>query len=513
MAFSSVKENSEHQKGIALLIFVIMVVLGSITYYLTGLSVEDIKLYKTKSTAQSLQQAKQALLAYAAAYSDLDADSDGNADFPGEFGFLPCPDYNGGLDEGLEDNGSCGATAISKLGYLPWRTLGIAPFKGDGGACLLYAVSGEYKNDEAAATNKSLMLNEDSNGMFQIADVANNPIVGINPDERLVAIIFAPGESLPGQARNVVAGTLCNNEYLNVHAYLDAAGSVNNSSLQGVADSLDTFLHARPGSDQLAVTPYNDTFVTITRKELWDAVISRPDFSANADSIIRRQTEALAKCLAAYANNSGNRKLPRPADIDFAGGDYRIDGNYSDSAAASFLGRYPFTVANSDALLGVANAPNNAQPILFDKSLLGIGFCDALVVAGGPEINLNTGTQAEGYMLWKNWKDHFFYAVSDYYAPTGAVDTGAPGCNGTNCLGVGGTEYAAVVIYAGSRAGISTRNEPLPLAGDVDTKKTLTNYLEVTNPVGNGKGDYTPTDNDIMYCIRDTDPLKVVSCP
>jgi len=510
MKFSSAQRNQVYQKGIVLLIFVIMVALGTITYYITGLSVEGIKLQQTKSAAQSLQQAKQALLAYAAAYSEIDSDSDGDADFPGEFGFLPCPDYNNGLAEGLEDNGNCGVAGISKLGYLPWRTLGIVPFKDEGGACFLYAVSGEYKNDESAApTNKSLMLNEDTNGMFQIVDVADIPIVGINPDERLVAIIFSPGESLPGQARDVTAGTLCNKEYIlnpDFSAYLDAAGLVDNSSLQGVADVLDTFLHARSGSDQLAAA-YNDTFVTITRKELWDAVISRPDFSVNVDSIMRRQTQALAKCLAAYANNSGNRKLPRPVDIDFVGGDYRVDGNYSDSAAVSFLGRYPRTVVNSDLMLA-GNAPNSAQSVLFDK-----GFCDALMVAGGPAINLNTGMQAEGYMLWKNWKDHFFYAVSDYYAPTSTVDTPAPWCDGTNCLRVGGVEYAAVVIYAGSRAGTKTRNEPLPLAGDVDTKKTLTNYIEVTNPIGNGKGDYTPTDFDIIFCITDSDPMDVVSCP
>lgn len=512
MEFSSAKGKPNHQRGIALLIFAIMVALGSITYVLSGLSVEDIKLHKKKTTAQYLQQAKQALLAYAAAYSDLDSDSDGNADFPGEFGLLPCPDYNNGLAEGLEDSGNCGATAISKLGYLPWRTLGIAPFKDEGGACLLYAVSGEYKNDQSAApTHKSLMLNEDTNGMFQVVDVVNNPIVGMNADERLVAIIFAPGESLPGQTRDITAGTLCNKEYIlsaDFSAYLDDAGLVDNSSLQGVADTLDTILHARSGSDQLAA-PYNDTFVTITRKELWDAVISRPDFSTNVDSIIHRQTQAMAMCLAAYANNSGNRKLPRPADIDFVGGDYRVDGNYSDSAAVSFLGRYPHAVDDSDVML-VANAPNAAVSTLFDK-----GFCDALVVAGGPNINLDTTIKAEGYMLWKNWKDHFFYAVSDYYAPTGAVDTGVPSCNGdgSNCLSVGGTEYAAVVIYAGSRVGNSTRNEPLPLASDVDTKKTLTNYLEVINPIGNGKGNYTPTDNDIMFCITDSDPMDVVPCP
>ena len=103
MKIFSAKRKSIHvagqQRGIALLIFVIALVLGSITYYLTSLSVEDIKLYQNETTAQSLQQAKQALLAYAVAYSDLDSDGDGNADFPGEFGFLPCPDYNNGLDE------------------------------------------------------------------------------------------------------------------------------------------------------------------------------------------------------------------------------------------------------------------------------------------------------------------------------------------------------------------------------------------------------------------------------
>jgi hypothetical protein len=508
-----------HQRGIALLIFVIMVVLGSITYFISSLSVEDIKLHQKTTTAKALQQAKQALLAYAAAYSDIDADGDGNADFPGEYGFLPCPDYNNGLAEGLEDSGNCGARAISKLGYLPWRTLGITPFKDEGGACLLYAVSGEYKNDEAAPTNKTLMLNEDTNGLFQVVDIANNPIAGINPDERLVAIIFSPGKSLPGQSRDVTAGTLCNREYIlnpgDFSAYIDSAGLVNNSNLSGVADTLDTFLHARSGSDQLAV-PYNDTFVTITRKELWDAVISRADFSMDAGSIMRRQTQALAMCLAAYGNNSGNRKLPRPADIDLPGDDYRIDVNYSDSAAGIFLGRYPHTVDNSDAMLGVANAPNAAEPVLFNK-----GFCDALIVAGGPNLNLNTTIKAEGYMLWKNWKDHFFYAVSNYYAPTNLADSPAllpqpdHWCNGTNCLSVGGTEYAAVVIYAGSRVGGSIRNEPLPLAGDVDTKNTLANYLEVTNPIGNGKGDYTPTlnSNDIMFCITDTDPLDVTPCP
>jgi hypothetical protein len=252
--------------------------------------------------------------------------------------------------------------------------------------------------------------------------------------------------------------------------------------------------------------------VTITRKELWDALVIRRDFISDPDSAMKRMTEALALCIAAYGNNSINRKLPRPAAVDFGGNDYRVDTNYNDTAAVSYLGRYPHTVDDSDTALGTSNAPNEAEEILFNK-----GFCDSLAVAVGPAINLNTASGAEGYTMWKNWKDHFFYAVSDYYAPSSAADNVGANCDGTNCIVVGGNEYAAVVLFAGSRAGAQLRDEPV--AGDADTKKALANYLEVINPAGNGTGDYTPTGaagtpgRDIAYCITDADTLTVEACP
>jgi hypothetical protein len=232
-----------------------------------------------------------------------------------------------------------------------------------------------------------------------------------------------------------------------------------------------------------------------------------------------QMTEALALCIAAYGNNSDNRKLPRPAAVNFNGLDYRTDANYNDTAAASYLGRYPYIVDDSDAALGttlgVPNAPNISEPDLFKK-----GYCNALAVDSGSNINLNPAyppppppapqKPPEGYTTWKNWKDHFFYAVSGYYAPSSAPDTGAP-CNATNCITVNGVRYAGVVLYAGSRIGVQVRNEPV--AGDVDTKNSLVNYIEVINPIGDGTGDYTPTDNDIAFCIKDENPLTVVSCP
>ena len=72
-------------------------------------------------------------------------------------------------------------------------------------------------------------------------------------------------------------------------------------------------------------------------------------------------------------------------------------------------------------------------------------------------------------------------------------------------------QYAAVVLFAGRRQGLQLRNEPVA-AGDTDTKNSLSSYIEVTNPIGDGTGNYTPTGNDIAFCITDTDPFTVVSC-
>jgi hypothetical protein len=333
---------------------------------------------------------------------------------------------------------------------------------------------------------------------------------GALAEDRIVAIIFDPAGVLPGQNRNFDSTSLCGKDYFPA-AYLEGDGTINNSMLSGASLAIDDFIVRGADTDEWA-TPFNDQVVTITRSELWDAVVSRGDFTGNTDSTIRRLTEALALCIAEYGNNSGNRKLPRPAAVDFSGADYRTDANYDDTDAVSYLGRYPHTVDASDDALG-ANAPNDAVPVIFDK-----GYCDSLAVTEGPAINLNTGAApaTESYLTWKNWKDHFFYAVSAYYAPASTADDGVPSCDGTNCIVVEGTEYAAVVLYSGSRTDAQVRNEPI--AGDTDTKNTLANYLEVNNPIGNGTGDYTPAANDpdskdIAYCVTDTDPLTVVSCP
>ena len=490
--FSGSPVNNASQGGIALVIFVIVLAFAAIGYAVSSVSIGQLRFDAARTTHKSLIRAKQALIDFAVTHSDAN---------PGEFGFLPCPDTGAGVITEGGSHSVCGPAGENTIGLFPWASLETGILKSGTGECLWYAVSGEYKN---AITTKTEMLNEDTNGAIRVFHSNGNNKQGAAAEDRVVAIVLDPSKVMPGQTRSFNSTSLCGLDY-SPGEYLEGDGVYDNSLLSGGMLVIDDFIQKGAGSDELA-TPFNDQLVTIARDELWNAVRSRRGFISNPDSSIRRLTEALAMCIAEYGNNSGNRKLPRPSPVNFGGGDYRIDTNYNDAPAVSYLGRYPHTVDDSDAALGALYAPNDSEPFLFNK-----GYCNAMAVPGGPPINLNTAVAAEGYTTWKNWKDHIFYAVSAYYAPVNLADTGAPACDGTNCVVSGANQYAAVVLYAGTRAGAQLRNEPV--AGDPDTKNTLANYIEVNNPVGDGTGDYTPTGNDIAFCITDTDPFTVVSCP
>jgi len=117
---------------------------------------------------------------------------------------------------------------------------------------------------------------------------------------------------------------------------------------------------------------------------------------------------------------------------------------------------------------------------------------------------------AEYRVLWENWKDHFFYVVSQDYAPATVAAT----CAG-NCISVDLTPRAAMVIFSGSRQAGQVRNEPVGL--DTDTKYDVTNYFENGNsavfPDLTGNGFYsTAATNDIMFCLTASSPPMSVPC-
>ena len=508
--------NISGQKGIVLLIFAIILSMAVIAYFLSGLSSQELIQNQTVSTSKSLSRAKQALLAYAASRADVATPSVQ----PGRLGFLPCPANNNGEGNSV---GSCGASNTAYLGWFPWRSLGLPPLKDESGTCLLYAVSGSYKFNPPAD-----MLNEDSYGMFQIVDESLNIVQGVDPEDRVVAIVFAPGKALPGQARNYTAGTQCGNDIDNFGAYLDSFEAIDNSDvISGTEDRIDQFIHATAESmAHDAENPRNDRFITVTRDEIWSAVMLRDEFDASLTtgaSKTRRVTEALARCLAQYGNGNANSHLPFPAPFDLGGNDYRDKDSYDDASVASgqHFGRFPYIVDSADSVIpGTAAAielfnkdffapPENPPASdIFDCNTLPIGY------PTGPAADLRS-TTSEDRIYWENRKDHLFYAVSNDYRPSDvpADDlAGVPRCAG-GCLTVNGIQYAAVVIYSGDKlVGLGQLRQVAP-SDTVETKNNFTHYVEVVNASGTGTGNYTPTGNDVMFCVTDTNPLSVVACP
>ena len=475
-------KSKKKQNGIALLVLVIAIALTLSAYYFSSISVVDIKVDNLEKTHTALKQAKQALINYAITH--VDGNGSGVA---GEYGYLPCPDSSAASTEGNQDP-SCGVFFKNRLGYLPWKSLDLPVLKDGAGSCLWYAVSGSYKGENIEEPLKNYfkhntgLINEDTNGLFQVVGGADG----------IVAVIFTPGAPLAGQARVIDVNTQCGENYGNQSAYLEGDGVTNNSNVPDVIDSPDQFIHATLTSDVEAV-PFNDHFITITREEIWQAIMKRGDLKNSLSEV----TEELANCLENYVNaiENPNKRFPWPAKMDLDG-DYRVMSDYVDvlNATSGYAGRFPFYLDES-----------NSQLVLPANNIIDMGNC----------ANFAAGTELR--IILNNWKDHFFYALSKGYA---LPDVSHTGCS-SDCVSIEDpvdvfTNYAAIVFYSGSPyTGIGqSRN--------IGDKSEVLNYLENDNaglfPDVGGDGVYTTTNpdplisNDIMFCLTDDATPTVVAC-
>ncbi len=557
------QKGKKTQNGLVLLVMVIVIFLAISTYYFSSISIVQIQADKLQQTRIALKIAKKALLSYAMLRSDVTTPSSQ----PGKYGYLPCPANTNGDGNSV---GSCGDTKTSYIGWFPWRSLGMAPVRDGNGDCLLYAVSSTYKfNPEAG------MLNEDTNfGMFQVVDESNNIIHGETAQNRVVAIVFSAGTALAGQSRNKKPDTECGEDADNFDAYLDefevAPGDiVKNSYVDEVnTDRIDRFVQAASVDNEGV---FNDQFIVITRDEIWPKAIAHRTSAFDISDMtgaskVRRLTEALARCLASYANDNDNSSLPFPAALDFAGDDYRNNAAYSDNTLV-YVGRYPFKTDASDGILA---APDDVPPgnidnsdgeaELFKKVFNGpiepiqppilplttyIWECNSLLIASpaGLYADLRSST-SEDRRLWNNWKDRIIYAVSERYAAraTPNDDLDQPRCDdmlvaNNKCVAFNGTKYAAIVMYGGERLKDQeidpgpppitlTQLREAPIAPEdsivagvsevIDSKLGINNYIEVTNVngTGSGDGDFTPLNysNDLFFCLTDTEPVDVIEC-
>ena len=518
LIISNQQKSKKKQNGIALLVLVIAIALTLSVYYFSSISIVDIKVDKIEKTQNTLKNAKQALLSYALVNWRLSGEA-------GKIGKLPCPDENSSGIDGEQD-GNCGNAYANGVGYLPWRTLGIDVPKNSSGSCLLYAVSPAYKTSPAAA------LNPESYGQLKTVDFAGNQQQGAIPEERLVAIIIAPGSALPGQIRLNDPAIKCGSYYSNdivdlVTAYMDDDGITDNAGIASSANNtIDEFVHKYSESETLAGI-LNDRLITISYDEIWRPLLKSLNTDNFFDTKMRNLTEALAMCLAEYATyndtTKGKKSLPWPAALDLNNNEYRNSYSYDDNLddTKGHSGRLPYQLLNSNATIG----NNLTEPLAPYAGFMEYSLCESMSVSDGTTIDL-TDKSGEYWNLWSNWKEYFFYALSKSYNPDNSgVDCAA------GCIQLSG-DRAGIVFFSGLKQAVggvdqqrysSPFDAAMALDG-VDDKDEIFNYLENNNdadfpddagilPAGDGSRTFEPvavTSNDVMYCIN-TD-LSVVEC-
>jgi hypothetical protein len=333
-----------------------------------------------------------------------------------------------------------------------------------------------------------------------------NVIQGVQAKDRIVAIVFAPGTTLAGQNRAFDNASLCGRNGANVSAYLEGKAPTNNATLTGVAEQIDQFIQASITSDTAAAA-YNDHFITITRDEIWQAVMK-----TDLENKFAAVAEAAAYCLSEYVNHvdNPNKRLPWPAPLDLV--DYSVLTNYDDvpAAALGYAGRFPLNINDSNGLIVTSVEDEFLNP----TSPAAI-ICNNLnlPVAGLVNVDL-TDKKAEIRVTLNNWKDHLYYSASQSYS---LPDIAWTGCGVSDCVEIAGIKYAAIIYFAGRKqAGQSRVFDTLSLT---DEKKDIFNYLENGNdgvfpdPMGNGTyiSAVLPS-NDIMFCLTDNAIPSVVPC-
>lgn len=201
---------------------------------------DEVGAEKERQTAQTLADAKTALVGYAV----------GRAPRPGE---LPCPDING---DGLQDT-PC--LVGIRLGRLPWKTLGMPEPRDGAGEALWYAVASTFRPQAAN------LINSDTRGNL-VVRAADNVTVQTSD---AVAVILSPGAPIGNQSRSAVGTVLCTitgaalGRHLCASNYLESLGGTNNANPNG------PFVAGAPSET------FNDRLIYLTTSELMPAVEMR----------------------------------------------------------------------------------------------------------------------------------------------------------------------------------------------------------------------------------------------
>lgn len=224
-----------HQTGVALLMIVMVMLIFSSSLVLSGMQFQSYSIERNIRVTGELAEAKETLLAFAAAYPD---------NYGGGPGRLPCPDYD---NSGVHDDGFdyiyCSIyTTISRLPeYADLPTGGTPRFKlndtyADFDQQFWYNVTDPYRC--CVHPYYEDVLNSETAGAYSVDGTTD-----------IVAVLIAPGEELDGQNRvagpfnrfnymegnNAVSSTYTNANTTNPAYFNDIVMGISRSEVMTVA--------------------------------------------------------------------------------------------------------------------------------------------------------------------------------------------------------------------------------------------------------------------------------------
>ena len=243
------------QRGAALLILLAILMVAVLYGLFSSLNeaTATVPLQRSQHNAEVLRQAKEALIAYA-------VQKDNGP------GHLPCPDRNNSGN----DPGTACASLATRIGRLPWRSLGIPDLRDSSGERLWYAVSRcflprNFGTDVGVGPNlcpNGYRVNSDELGQLSVG--------GLAPASNVVAVIFAPGAPLGGQLRDgPVPPATCSPGFDNNCRVANYLEGDNNTP-----DDVYFAATACEGGDpaKCPFGAFNDQLIVITEEDLFRAV-------------------------------------------------------------------------------------------------------------------------------------------------------------------------------------------------------------------------------------------------
>lgn len=235
------------QKGGALIIMALILLLAGTTALFSVLDGNSAKIERNKKTNAALAEAKAALIGFALQ----------NASKPGT---LPCTDSSNAGSAVTSGVNACAAY----IGRFPWKQLGVPMLRDGSSECLWYALSPIFRNQMTPANRALNPINGSTNGTINLVDDVDAPIASINP---VIAVIIAPNNPVSGQNRSGAATNYCPGDS-SPSNYLDVKGAVDNSTGNVVGNNYTFKVGIQSNS-------FNDQIIYITAKEFYPLLRKR----------------------------------------------------------------------------------------------------------------------------------------------------------------------------------------------------------------------------------------------